>query len=126
MQLLACDRIHKDGLAMFCEAGYEVRVSDPITDLATLWTSEAAREVEPWMPMTALGHFAASLQHAPSELPITYAGRTDGLDTRPLTRLLLAALLGHALAAITVDRRVQNAELDALRAKPGIVSIEMH
>ena len=32
---------------------------------------------------------------------------------------------GHALAAITVDRRVQNAELDALRAKPGILSIEM-
>ncbi len=202
-------------------------------------SAEAAREVGPWMPlMTALGKLASRLQHAPSELQITYAGRTEGLDTRPLTRLLLTALLGsasgrvtpvnalheasarglrvsetvggdsdgfdrllrvrvvgeggsseieatlhrgprvvrldgveldfdpnahivllrnedrpgivgmvgselgaagvnivnfslgatgegHALAAITVDRRVQNAELDALRAKPGILSIEM-
>jgi D-3-phosphoglycerate dehydrogenase len=32
---------------------------------------------------------------------------------------------GQARAAITVDRRVQNAELDALRGKHGILSIEM-
>ena len=32
---------------------------------------------------------------------------------------------GHALAAITVDRRVRDAELAALRARPGIVSVEM-
>ena len=58
-------------------------------------SAEAAREVGPWMPlMTALGKLSARVIHAPSALQITYAGRTDGLDTRPLTRLLLTALLG--------------------------------
>ena len=32
---------------------------------------------------------------------------------------------GRALAAITVDRRVEESELAGLRAKPGILSIEM-
>ena len=65
-------------------------------------TAEAAREVGPWMPlMSALGRLAARLVPAPTRLHITYAGRTDALDTRPLTRLLVASLLGTASGWIT-------------------------
>lgn len=65
-------------------------------------TPETAREVGPWMPlMTALGRLAARLVPAPVKLHVTYAGRTEGLDTRPLTRLLVAALLGPASGRVT-------------------------
>lgn len=65
-------------------------------------TAEAAREVGPWMPlMSALGRLAARLVPAPTHLQITYAGRTDALDTRPLTRLLVCALLGAASGRVT-------------------------
>lgn len=65
-------------------------------------TAEAAREVGPWMPlMTALGKLSARLVPAPSKLQITYAGRTEALDTRPLSRLLVAALLGSASGRVT-------------------------
>ena len=65
-------------------------------------TAEAAREVGPWMPlMTALGKLSARLVPAPTKLHITYAGRTEALDTRPLTRLLVAALLGSASGRVT-------------------------
>ncbi|KAB8196151.1 phosphoglycerate dehydrogenase [Lysobacter maris] len=65
-------------------------------------TAEAAREVGPWMPlMSALGRLAARLVPAPTRLHVTYAGRTEGLDTRPLTRLLVAALMGTASGRVT-------------------------
>ncbi len=65
-------------------------------------TPEAAREVGPWMPlMTALGKLSARLVPAPTKLQVTYAGRTEALDTRPLTRLLVAALLGSASGRVT-------------------------
>ena len=65
-------------------------------------TAEAAREVGPWMPlMTALGRLAARIVQAPTRLDITYAGRTDALDTRPLTRLLVASLLGAHSGRVT-------------------------
>jgi D-3-phosphoglycerate dehydrogenase len=65
-------------------------------------TAEAAKEVGPWMPlMTSLGKLASRLVPAPTKLQITYAGRTDALDTRPLTRLLVAALLGSASGRVT-------------------------
>lgn len=65
-------------------------------------SAEAAREVGPWMPlMSALGRLASRLVHAPTRLQITYAGRTEALDTRPLTRLLVAALLGTASGRVT-------------------------
>ena len=65
-------------------------------------TAEAAREVGPWMPlMSALGRLAARLVPAPTRLDITYAGRTDALDTRPLTRLLVASLLGVHSGRVT-------------------------
>jgi len=65
-------------------------------------TPEAAREVGPWMPlMTALGKLAARLVPAPMKLQVTYAGRTEALDTRPLTRLLVAALMGSASGRVT-------------------------
>lgn len=65
-------------------------------------TPETAREVGPWMPlMTALGKLAARLVPAPVKLQVTYAGRTEGLDTRPLTRLLVAALMGSASGRVT-------------------------
>jgi D-3-phosphoglycerate dehydrogenase len=38
---------------------------------------------------------------APTKLQITYAGRTETLDTRPLTRLLVAAQLGSASSRVT-------------------------
>ncbi|HSR65117.1 MAG TPA: NAD(P)-dependent oxidoreductase, partial [Xanthomonadaceae bacterium] len=65
-------------------------------------TAEAAREVGPWMPlMSSLGRLAARLVPAPTRLTITYAGRTEALDTRPLTRLLVAALLGTHSGRVT-------------------------
>ena len=65
-------------------------------------TAEAAREVGPWMPlMSSLGRLAARLVPAPTHLHITYAGRTEALDTRPLTRLLVCALLGTASGRVT-------------------------
>lgn len=73
-------------------------------------SAEAAREVGPWMPlMSALGRLAARLVHAPTRLHITYAGRTEALDTRPLTRLLVAALLGTASGRVTPVNALQEA-----------------
>ena len=74
-------------------------------------TAEAARQVGPWMPlMSALGRLAARLVPAPARLHITYAGRTDGLDPRPLTRLLVAALLGSASGRVTPVNALAEAE----------------
>ena len=65
-------------------------------------TAEAAREVGPWMPlMSALGKLIARLVPAPTRLHITYAGRSQSLDPRPLTRLLVASLLGEASSRVT-------------------------
>lgn len=73
-------------------------------------SAEAAREVGPWMPlMSALGRLAVRLVPAPTRLEITYAGRTDALDTRPLTRLLVAALLGTASGRVTPVNALQEA-----------------
>ena len=73
-------------------------------------TPETAREVGPWMPlMTALGRLASRLVPAPTMLQVTYAGRTEGLDTRPLTRLLVASLLGPASGRITPVNALQQA-----------------
>ncbi|ROU05069.1 phosphoglycerate dehydrogenase [Lysobacter enzymogenes] len=73
-------------------------------------TAEAAREVGPWMPlMSALGRLAARLVPAPTRLEITYAGRTEALDTRPLSRLLVAALLGTASGRVTPVNALQEA-----------------
>jgi len=65
-------------------------------------SAEAAREVGPWMPlMSALGRLAARLVPAPVRLHITYAGRSEGLDPRPLTRLLVSSLLAGASGRVT-------------------------
>jgi len=73
-------------------------------------TAEAAREVGPWMPlMSSLGRLAARLVPAPTRLTITYAGRTEALDTRPLTRLLVAALLGAHSGRVTPVNALQEA-----------------
>ena len=73
-------------------------------------TAEAAREVGPWMPlMSALGRLAARLVPAPTTLAVTYAGRTEALDTRPLTRLLVAALLGSHSGRVTPVNALQEA-----------------
>jgi D-3-phosphoglycerate dehydrogenase / 2-oxoglutarate reductase len=73
-------------------------------------TAEAAREVGPWMPlMSSLGRLAARLVPAPTRLAITYAGRTEALDTRPLTRLLVAALLGTHSGRVTPVNALQEA-----------------
>jgi hypothetical protein len=73
-------------------------------------TAEAAREVGPWMPlMSSLGKLASRLVDAPTRLTVTYAGRTDALDTRPLTRLLVAALLGTHSGRVTPVNALQEA-----------------
>ena len=65
-------------------------------------TAEAAREVGPWMPlMSSLGKLAARLVPAPTRLHITYAGRSESLDPRPLTRLLVSSLLGTVSSRVT-------------------------
>ncbi len=81
---------------------------------------EAAREVGPWMPlMSALGKLVARLVPAPTRLHITYAGRSEAdrneagrneaLDPRPLTRLLVASLLGSASSRVTPVNALQEA-----------------
>ena len=78
-------------------------------------SAEAAREVGPWMPlMTALGKLSARLVPAATRLQITYAGRTEALDTRPLSRLLVAALLGSASGRVTPVNALQEAALRGL------------
>jgi len=73
-------------------------------------SAEAAREVGPWMPlMSALGKLCARLVPAPVRLHITYAGRSESLDPRPLTRLLVAALLGSASSRVTPVNALQEA-----------------
>jgi len=73
-------------------------------------SAEAAREVGPWMPlMAALGKLAARLLPAPVRLHITYAGNSESLDARPLTRLLVAALLGGASTRVTPVNALQQA-----------------
>src|SRR5690606_10837442 len=47
---------------------------------------------------------------APTRLHITYAGRTEGLDPRPLTRLLVASLLGTASGRVTPVNALVEAE----------------
>ena len=79
-------------------------------------TAEAAKEVGPWMPlMTALGKLSARLVPAPTKLQITYAGRTEALDTRPLTRLLVAALLGSASGRVTPVNALHEAAMRGLQ-----------
>ncbi len=73
-------------------------------------TAEAAREVAPWMPlMAALGRLAMRLVPAPVRLQVTYAGRVEMLDPRPLTRLLVAGLLGGASTRVTPVNALQEA-----------------
>ena len=59
--------------------------------------------------MSSLGRLAARLVPAPTRLEITYAGRTEALDTRPLSRLLVAALLGTASGRVTPVNALQEA-----------------
>jgi hypothetical protein len=59
--------------------------------------------------MSALGKLSARLLPAPTRLHITYAGRSDALDPRPLTRLLVAALLGTASGRVTPVNALQEA-----------------
>ena len=73
-------------------------------------SAEAAREVGPWMPlMSALGRLAARMVPAPVRLQLTYAGRVEALDPRPLTRLLVASLLSAASARVTPVNALQEA-----------------
>ena len=73
-------------------------------------TAEAAREVGPWLPlMSSLGRLAARLVPAPTRLDVSYAGRTEALDTRPLTRLLVASLLGTHSGRVTPVNALQEA-----------------
>lgn len=76
---------------------------------------EAAREVGPWMPlMSALGKLVSRLVPAPSRLHITYAGRSEGLDPRPLTRLLVSSLLGTASGRVTPVNALHEAAVRGL------------
>jgi D-3-phosphoglycerate dehydrogenase / 2-oxoglutarate reductase len=71
---------------------------------------EAAKEVGPWMPlMGALGKLSSRLMPAPIKLHITYAGRTESLDAKPLTRLLVSSLLGTASGRVTPVNALQEA-----------------
>lgn len=71
---------------------------------------EAAREMGPWMPlMTGLGKLCARLVPAPTALHLTYAGRVENLDPKPLTRLLVSALLGSASGRVTPVNALQEA-----------------
>jgi D-3-phosphoglycerate dehydrogenase len=78
-------------------------------------SAEAAREVGPWMPlMSALGKLCARLVPAPERLHVTYAGDSEALDPRPLTRLLVAALLATASGRVTPVNALQEASARGL------------
>lgn len=63
---------------------------------------EAAREMGPWMPlMASLGKLCVRLVPAPIALHLTYAGRVEKLDPKPLTRMLVSALLGASSGRVT-------------------------
>ena len=71
---------------------------------------EAAQEMGPWMPlMNALGKLCARLVPAPTKLHLSYAGRVDKLDPKPLTRMLVSALLGSASGRVTPVNALQEA-----------------
>ena len=73
-------------------------------------SAEAAREVGPWMPlMSSLGKLVARLVPAPVRLHVTYAGRSEALDPRPLTRLLVASLLADVSSRVTPVNALQEA-----------------
>ncbi len=73
-------------------------------------SAEAAREVGPWMPlMSSLGRLVARLVPAPIRLHVTYAGRSEALDPRPLTRLLVASLLADVSSRVTPVNALQEA-----------------
>jgi len=59
--------------------------------------------------MSALGRLAARMVPAPVRLQLTYAGRVEALDPRPLTRLLVASLLSAASSRVTPVNALQEA-----------------
>ena len=76
---------------------------------------EAVQEMGPWMPlMGALGKLCTRLIPAPEKLHLTYAGRVEKLDPKPLTRILVAALLGSASGRVTPVNALQEATLRGL------------
>ncbi len=78
-------------------------------------SAEAALEMGPWMPlMSALGKLCSRLVPAPTKLHLTYSGRVDKLDPKPLTRMLVAALLGTASGRVTPVNALQEAALRGL------------
>lgn len=77
---------------------------------------EAAQEMGPWLPLvTALGRLCAKLIPAAERLHLTYAGRVDKLDPKPLTRLLVSALLGSASGRVTPVNALQEAAARGLQ-----------
>lgn len=63
---------------------------------------EQAREIGPLLPLVrSIGRLAARLTPAPSRLQLGYAGRFDGIDVRPLTRVLVTELLALASPNVT-------------------------
>ncbi|MFN7967196.1 MAG: phosphoglycerate dehydrogenase [Acidobacteriota bacterium] len=63
---------------------------------------EMVQELGPLMPlMRALGRLSARLVAAPTRVSVSYAGRFEGVDTRPLTRLFLAEFLSQTTRSIT-------------------------
>jgi hypothetical protein len=78
-------------------------------------SAEAAQEMGPWIPlMGALGKLCSRLIPAPTKLHLTYAGRVDKLDPKPLTRMLVAAMLGSSSGRITPVNALQEAALRGL------------
>ena len=59
--------------------------------------------------MTGLGKLCARLVPAPTSLHLTYAGRVEKLDPKPLTRLLVASLLGSVSSRVTPVNSLQEA-----------------
>jgi D-3-phosphoglycerate dehydrogenase len=59
--------------------------------------------------MSALGRLVARLVPAPIRLHVTYAGRSEALDPRPLTRLLVASLLADVSSRVTPVNALQEA-----------------
>lgn len=65
-------------------------------------TPEAAKEIGPWIPlMDSLGRLATRLVPAPTRLELAYLGRTEALDAKPLTRMLVSSLLGAHSGRVT-------------------------
>ena len=124
MRVLACDGIHEDGLAMLREAGYEVRVSDPIKDPAALAT--ALDDVDVILVRSSTNVTAQAIAGAGKLKVIGRAGAgVDTIDVDAATERGIAVMNapdGNTLAA--AEQALEERRTDVLTATRNFASVQ--